>query len=110
MRAILLSLVMIVLTACAQSSPQEFATVDGERISLTASITPGVLGTFRLNMNGDEVIEESFQVFGGTSQTFEGRYRGEPVSARVTQVTKWFTKYNLVDVFYKGQLIDTLQI
>ncbi|MEL6126191.1 MAG: hypothetical protein AAFR57_07335 [Pseudomonadota bacterium] len=110
MRAILMSLVMTILVACAQTSPQEFATVDGERIALTASITPGVLGTFRLNMNGDEVIEESFEIFGGSSQTFEGRYRGDPVSARVTQVQKWFTNYHLVDVFYKGQLIDTLQI
>lgn len=111
MKPWLLGGLMLVLAACTQQSQEEFATVDGSRISIAAELTPALIDAeFILRMNGETAIRGRTKPFGGTSQNFSGAYRGVPVSARITSVQKFFSNYVIVDVFYRGQLIETLTI
>ncbi|MEL6377695.1 MAG: hypothetical protein AAFQ04_10950 [Pseudomonadota bacterium] len=111
MYKIIVALLLTLVVACTQSSPTSFATIDGQRVNVNAEISPGAFGkSFRLFINGDQVIDQRFKTFGGSSQNFNGSYRGNTVSARVTEVKKFFSNYQLVDVFYKGELVESLQI
>lgn len=47
---------------------------------------------------------------GGSSQTFNGSYRGKPVMARVTKVVTFLSERYIVDVFYNRQLIETTSL
>lgn len=111
MKKILAIVLMLGLTACAQQSPTEYATMNGQRMALDAQMTPGFMDAeFILKVNGQTAIKQRSQPFGGTSQSFTGSYQGKQITARVTQVNKFFTTYMMVDVFYDGELVDTLTI
>ncbi|MSU89734.1 hypothetical protein GE300_08895 [Rhodobacteraceae bacterium 2CG4] len=107
----LLLVAFLGLAACTQQSQEEYATVAGSRLAISAEMTPGVIDAkFVLRINGAPVINDRTEPFGGTSQNFSGSYDGRPVSARVTAVSKMFSAYTMVDVFIDGQLVETLTI
>ena len=97
--------------ACTSTSPVEMAVVNGERISISAEGELGFIqDIFRLKFNNELVIEQKTQPFGGSSQTFNGTFRGKPVMARVTKVVTLFSERYIVDIFYNGQLIETTSL
>ena len=102
---------LLFLFACTSTSPVETAQINGQPVSIVAEGQPGVLtGTFVLKFNNTVVINERTKLFGGSSQTFNGRYQGKQVMARVTRVVSFLSERYVVDVFYNGQLIETTSI
>jgi hypothetical protein len=100
-----------VLVGCVQTSAPEFANFAGERIEISASATPGMFDAlFTLSINSETVIQQRSQAFGGSSQTFEGVWRGRPITARATRVQNFVSSYTQVDVFIAGELVETLTI
>ena len=111
MKRLAIFLIIAVLASCTQQSQEEYASVNGSRLAISAEMTPGLVNAeFILRINGATAIKGRTQPFGGSSQTFSGVHQGRPVTARVTQVTKFFSQYVLVDVFYNGEHIETLTI
>lgn len=108
----ILTVVMVAgLAACVQQSVPETSVYRGEKLVMQANATPGVLDAkFELMINGETVISDRTQPFGGTSQSFEGSFRGQQVIARATAVQKFASAYTLVDVFINGEHIDTLVV
>jgi len=99
------------LAACAQESPVEFAQFNGERLQIEAIAKPGLIDAeVRLLINGETVIKQRSQAFGGSSQTFEGTWRGQRVTARATRVQNLVSAYTMVDVFIAGEHVETLVI
>lgn len=99
------------LVACAQQSPVEFTQYQGERLQIEAVATPGFANAeVKLLINGETVIKQRSQTFGGTSQTFEGSWRGKRVTARATRVSNFVSAYTMVDVFIAGEHVETLVI
>jgi len=99
------------LAACAQESPVEFAQYNGERLQIEAVAKPGLIDEeVKLLINGETVIKQRSQAFGGSSQTFEGVWRGKRVTARATRVQNFMSAYTMVDVFIAGEHVETLVI
>lgn len=99
------------LSACAQESPVEFAHYQGERLQIEAVARPGIVDAeVKLLINGETVIKQRSQPFGGSSQTFEGVWRGKLVTARATRVKNFVSAYTMVDVFIAGVHVETLVI
>jgi hypothetical protein len=108
---IALVVVAVAVSACASQSIPEFSTYNNEKIQLDAVAVPGLIGAeFTLNINGEEVIRAKSKPFGGSSQTFEGVWRGKPVIARATRVQKFASTYTMIDVFIGGELVETLVV
>lgn len=97
------------LGACTTASAPEMATYQNQKITLRAE-TDSANYTFRLFIDNDKVIDQSVQVFGGSSQTFNGVWRGKTVTARATRVSQFASSYVLVDVFINGEHVDTLTV
>lgn len=103
--------IAILLTACAQTSAPEFATYEGERIEIAATATPNLFNSdIIITINGNTVIDDKTETFGGSSQTFTGNWQGKQVTARLTQVTNMFSNYVQVDGFIDGDHVETLTI
>ncbi|SFI84336.1 hypothetical protein SAMN04487991_1038 [Celeribacter neptunius] len=84
---------------------------NGRPLQLVAKMTPGMFDEeVKLYIDNELVINERSQPFGGSSQTFEGTWKGRKVVARATAVQKFMTSYIMVDVFIDGTLVDTLTI
>ncbi len=105
------SIALGTLTACTQHSAPEVAYYENQKLQLAAKITPGVFdGELTLAINGEQVIKQRSQAFGGTSQTFEGTWKGKQVVARTTAVTNLMSNYHLIDIFINGTHVDTLTV
>jgi hypothetical protein len=99
------------LTACEQASVPEMTRYEGQALQLSAKMTPGLIDAeFKLYVDNELVINDRTQPFGGSSQTFEGTWKGKQVVARATSVQKFMTSYIMVDVFIDGTLVDTLTV
>ena len=100
---------IIAVGACTTTSAPEMATYQNQKITLRAE-TDSANYAFRLFIDNEKVIDRSVEVFGGSSQTFNGVWRGRTVTARATSVTQWASSYVLVDVFINGEHVDTLTV
>ncbi|WP_141101986.1 hypothetical protein [Oceanicola sp. 22II-s10i] len=99
------------LFACTQQSAPETSNYRGERLVIEAEATPGLIDAeFVLKINGQTVIRDRTEPFGGSSQSFSGSYRGQQVMARATAVQKFFSAYTMIDVFINGEHVDTLTV
>lgn len=102
---------LLALGACAQQSAPEFATYQQGRIEIQAEVTPGLIDSeVRLTINGTEVINARSEVFGGSSQSFNGAWGDKHVTVRATRVQKLMSNYLLLDVFIDGTLVETLTV
>jgi len=112
MKKLLLAACLAALASgCTQHSAPEFATYQGERIQIEVTATPGMVDSkYVLTFNGEPVIEQRSQAFGGSSQVFKGSWRGKDVTARATRVQNLMSSYVQIDVFVGGQLIETLTV
>ena len=111
MKKLIAMIFFLSLSACAQQSIPEFSTLDGERIQLEAVATPGLFDAkVELKINGETVISDRSEPFGGTSQSFEGTWNGKRVVARATRVQKFASTYTMIDVFIGGELVETLVV
>ncbi|GGE54861.1 hypothetical protein [Actibacterium pelagium] len=111
MRQFLFVASFALVAACTQESAPEYANYGGERLQIIAKANPGLIDSqFIVEINGVVAVNQRSKPFGGSSQTFEGSYRGERVTARATYVEKLFSSYTMIDVFINGTLIDTLVI
>lgn len=102
---------LAVSAACTQQSVPEVSQFGGERLIIQADATPALFDAkFELRINDQLVISDRTQPFGGTSQSFNGSYKGHQVMARATAVTKFASAYTMVDVFIDGVHVDTLVV
>jgi len=100
-----------VTTACTQHSAPEVARFENQQIQIAAQVTPGMIDAeFRLYIDGDLVIKQRSQPFGGSSQTFDGTWKSNRVMSRVTRVHNFMSQYHQIDVFIDGQLVETLTV
>ena len=105
------TLLAVLVAACTQQSAPEFAIYNGESIQIEVTSTPGLIDAeYVLKINGEPVIKQRSQAFGGSLQVFDGSWRGKKVSARTTRVQNMFSTYTQVDVFIDGQLVETLTV
>ena len=96
---------------CVQTSAPEVTSYRGERLEIAASAKPGLFDAeLVVSINGEQVINQRSQAFGGSSQTFSGVWRGRPVTARATRVQNFVSAYTQVDVFISGELVETLTV
>ena len=80
-------------------------------VDIRAEVEPGAFdGLLKLYIDDQLVINQRSKAFGGSSQSFTGTWRGKPVVARATQVSKMMSTYVMVDVFINGALVETLTI
>ncbi len=102
----------LAISACTQTSTPEIATFEGQRLTIQAEAKPLPLGAAEVmvKIDGETVINQKSQVFGGSSQTFNGSWNGRPVSARATRIQNFVSSYTQIDVFIGGQLVETLTI
>lgn len=101
----------LILAACTQSSAVEVARYGNEAINVRAEVVAGALdGVLKVYINEELVVNQRSQVFGGSSQTFNGTWRGRPVVARATLVQNLLSTYTQIDVFINGQLVETLVV
>jgi len=102
---------MVILAGCAHTSAPEIAHFNGQKLQISAEVNPGLFdGELTLFIDGDIVIKERSQAFGGSSQSFEGTWKGHQVTARATTVYNLLSHYTQIDVFIAGQLVETLTI
>ena len=99
------------LSGCVQTSAPEVTQYGNERLQIAAKVTPGLFdGELQLFINGQLVIKERSQAFGGSSQTFNGTWKGKQVVARATKVENFLSSYVMIDVFIGGQMVETLTV
>ena len=99
------------LSACVQSSAPEVTQFGNERLQISANLTPGLVdGELELFINGERVIKQRSQAFGGSSQSFQGNWKGKQVVARATRVENFLSSYTMIDVFIAGQMVETLTV
>lgn len=99
------------LSACVTTSAPEITTYQGQRLQISAVVTPGMFdGELQLFINEQMVIKQRSQAFGGTSQSFEGSWNGRRVTARATRVQNMLSAFTQIDVFIEGQLVETLTV
>jgi predicted oxidoreductase len=111
MRILFVGLVLTFLSGCVTTSAPELALIDNRQVEVSASVTPGLVdGELTITFDNTVVIKQRSQVFGGSSQSFTGSYKGHKVTARATLIRNMFSSYTQIDVFYKGRLIETLVI
>jgi len=102
---------LAVAAGCTQHSAPEIAHYNNERLQIAAQVEPGMFdGELQLFFNGERVIQQRSQAFGGSSQNFEGRWRGKQVLARATRVQNFMSAYTQIDVFINGTLVETLTV
>lgn len=110
-KTVIATLLLLMVSACAQQSIPEFSTFNGKQIQLEAVATPGVFDAkVELKINGETIISERTEVFGGSSQSFQGTWSGKQVVARATRVQKFASTYIMIDVFIDGVLVETLVV
>lgn len=106
-----LALAGVTTAACTQHSAPEVARFENQQIQISAQVTPGMIDAeFRLYIDGDLVIKQRSQPFGGSSQTFDGTWKSNRVMSRVTRVHNFMSQYHQIDVFIDGQLVETLTV
>lgn len=113
MKVLVLSscLTLAALSACTQHSAPEVAQYQNEQLRIAAHVEPGMFDSeLRLFINNKVVIKQRSQAFGGSSQNFEGNWRGRPVLARATRVQNLLSAYTQIDVFISGTLVETLTV
>jgi hypothetical protein len=99
------------LSGCVQSSAPEVTQFGNERLQISANVTPGLVdGELELFINGERVIKQRSQAFGGSSQNFQGIWKGKQVVARATRVENFLSSYTMIDVFISGQMVETLTV
>ena len=110
-RTIIAAAMLVAIAGCTQTSAPEFATYNGERIEVAATATPGLFNAgFIVTINGQTVIDDRTEAFGGSSQTFTGTWNGKNVTARATRVQNFVSAYTQIDVFIDGQHVETLTV
>ncbi|WP_299165425.1 hypothetical protein [uncultured Tateyamaria sp.] len=102
---------LLMAAGCTQYSAPETAQYGNERLQIAAQIEPGMFdGELQLFFNGERVIQQRSQAFGGSAQNFEGRWEGKQVVARATRVQNFMSAYTQIDVFINGTLVETLTV
>jgi len=102
---------MTAMAACAQTSAPEVTQFEGRTLTISATATPGLMDAeFQIFIDGETVINQRSQAFGGSSQNFEGSWNGRRVTARATRVQNFVSSYTQIDVFIGGQLVETLVV
>lgn len=110
-KLLLVAATCALLTACAQQSIPEFSVYEGRQIQIEATATPGLIDSHvQIRINGETIIDDRTEAFGGSSQSFEGTWNGKPVLARATRVTKFASNYTMIDIFIGGTLVETLVV
>ncbi len=101
----------LALASCTQHSAPEVGYYNGQQLQIRAEVEPGVFtGTLKLFIDEELIVDQESKVFGGSSQSFTGKWKGRNVIARATYVENLFSAYYLIDVFVNGQLVETLTV
>lgn len=101
----------LTLASCTQHSAPEVGYYNGQKLQIRAEVEAGAFnGVLKLYIDEELTVDQRSKTFGGSSQSFTGKWKGRNVVARVTYVQNLFSAYHLIDVFIEGQLVETLTI